>query len=559
MNEMKESRVKVTVWRAPGNGKPAPPKRLFPKINTAFSKGMDVSGSISSLKAVGGGLVTNLRRPFNKQKDRSSIWLAAERKARISNESAKKSGRKRKPFRVDWISKVRNSPAGKKAQAAEEHIEKPTDVPTSVETDIRFEIKGREENVITIKKSNRKEIVQVKPDASPLSGQAEIFNEKDRPGASFATSVQPVTEELTPNMEQTSKDDNEPVGDEKVSEANNATSFPEDRFPSIGKAGTEIVESASIEEDGASFSDVTSLQEGKGSTEVPVEDKNIEPDRDEKVEASVDNSSSSQEASVLKTEPETASGKKESRGQDASIGSETDGKPTREGWVSPKYNSSKKVKLDYRVAAKNRCVGLFPDLPYLEHYKMLRTQINQRCAERGWNTIMVTSVNPEEGKTVTAINLSVVLAREFEQTVLLVDADLRKQHVHQYMGYPSAASLVDYLEGGVPLSDVIVWPGIEKLTVISGGNTVQDSTEILGSPRMGSLVSEMKNRYPKRYIIFDVPPVLDHADAATFAPLVDGILVVVAPGRTDLKDVMKITELLPKEKIIGYAMNRFMQ
>jgi non-specific protein-tyrosine kinase len=237
----------------------------------------------------------------------------------------------------------------------------------------------------------------------------------------------------------------------------------------------------------------------------------------------------------------------------------TNGKSAREGWLSPKYRESKKVKLDYQTAARHRCVCLFPDLPYVEHYKMLRTQIQQRCGEKGWNTIMVTSVNPSEGKTVTAINLSVVLAKEYDQTVLLVDADLRNQQVHKYMGYQEPHSLVDYLETDMSLSDVIVWPGVEKLTVISGESTVNDSTEILGSPRMSSLVEEMKTRYPKRYIIFDVPPVLDHADATSFAPLVDAILVVMEPGRTNLKDVLKMTELLPKEKIIGYAMNRYMQ
>lgn len=229
----------------------------------------------------------------------------------------------------------------------------------------------------------------------------------------------------------------------------------------------------------------------------------------------------------------------------------------REGWISPIYGTSRRVALDYRAAEKSRCIGILPNVADIEQYKVLRTQIQQRCTAKGMNTLMVTSVNPEEGKTVTAINLSVVFAREFQQTVLLVDADLRKQHVHKYMGYDEYHSLVDYLENDIPLSNVIVWPEIKKMTVISGEHTVQDSTEILNSPRMSSLVAEMKSRYENRYIIFDVPPVLGHADAMTFAPLVDGILLVVAPGRTDLKDIMKTMELLPKEKIIGFVMNRY--
>jgi non-specific protein-tyrosine kinase len=107
----------------------------------------------------------------------------------------------------------------------------------------------------------------------------------------------------------------------------------------------------------------------------------------------------------------------------------------------------------------------------------------------------------------------------------------------------------------MPLKDFIIWPGIEKLTLISGGRTVEDSTELLGSPKMKELLAEMKNRYDDRYVLLDVPAVLDGADAMVFAPLVDGIIMVVEKGVTSLDDVKKAVELLPQEKFLGFVLN----
>jgi non-specific protein-tyrosine kinase len=169
---------------------------------------------------------------------------------------------------------------------------------------------------------------------------------------------------------------------------------------------------------------------------------------------------------------------------------------------------------------------------------------------------MVTSANPGEGKTITAINLAFTFAREFKQTALLVDCDLKSQQIHERLGFASEKGLVDYLIDDAPLSDLIIWPGVEKLTVISGGNTVKDSSELLGSLGMKNLVVDMKNRYPDRYVFFDVPPLLTCADSLAFAPLVDYVLIVVQAGRTSLQDVNRALKLLPSEKILGLVMNR---
>jgi len=221
---------------------------------------------------------------------------------------------------------------------------------------------------------------------------------------------------------------------------------------------------------------------------------------------------------------------------------------------APSYCETRSVTLDHEVLRVNRC--LLPGSAENANYKVLRTQILKKTKPLGHNAIMVTSPVPGDGKTLTAINLALNFARDFSQTVLLMDCDLVRQSVHKYLGVASDLSLVDYLVKGTELRDLLIWPGIDKFTFISGENTLADSTEYLSSPRMRSLVQEVKQRYPERYVFFDVPPVLAGADAMTFAPLVDGIVMVVEAGKTTKAEIRKALDLLPPEKFLGFILNK---
>lgn len=205
---------------------------------------------------------------------------------------------------------------------------------------------------------------------------------------------------------------------------------------------------------------------------------------------------------------------------------------------------------------ENRCLCMFKGADVQENYTRLRAQILQKTREKGWNTLMITSAGHKAGKTVTAINLALTLAKTCDDTVLLVDCDLKNQSICRYMGIPGDKGLVDILINGEAMNQVMVWPGIEKMTVISGGRAIQGSSELLGSPQMAALVSEMKQRYSDRYVFFDVPACLHSADALTVAPLVDAILLVVEEGVTTHKDIDAALGLLPKDKILGYVVNR---
>ena len=226
------------------------------------------------------------------------------------------------------------------------------------------------------------------------------------------------------------------------------------------------------------------------------------------------------------------------------------------GWKLTDYVASRAVDLDPDWLSRNRCLVFDKASSEAEFYRMLRTKIRHRLEENRGVTVMVTSALPGEGKTTTAINLSFSFAKAYDQMVLLVDADLKQQRIREVLGFENEKGLADYLLDSCPLSDTIVWPGIEKLTILSGGRTVTESSELLGSPEMKTLVEEMKSRYSDRYVFFDVAPVLIGADALAFAPLVDCILFVVQAGRTSLQDVKRAIKMLPQEKVLGLVLNR---
>ncbi len=225
-------------------------------------------------------------------------------------------------------------------------------------------------------------------------------------------------------------------------------------------------------------------------------------------------------------------------------------------WVPPEYAQSRCCEMDPLVLRENRCVCFLEDAPELDYYKILRTQIMQYTRAKGWNTIMITSALPGEGKTVTSINLAMTFAKAYNQTVLLVDCDMRQQKIYRYLGIASDTGIIDHLMDGCPLKDMIIWPRIEKMTMISGGRTINESAELLGSPKMKSLVAEMKTRYADRYLLFDAPPILSGADAMTLSSLVDGIVMVAEAGKTSIEKIQEALELIPKEKFLGFVLNK---
>lgn len=175
------------------------------------------------------------------------------------------------------------------------------------------------------------------------------------------------------------------------------------------------------------------------------------------------------------------------------------------------------------------------------------------------NTLMITSALPGEGKTTTSINLAISLAEEYDHTVLLVEADLRRPTMHQYLTLEDRPGFADYLLGEVELSDAIIPTGIGKLSIIRAGRSVPNPAELFSSQRTKNLIMEMKSRYPDRYIIFDTPPILPFTEARSLAKLVDSSLFVVMERHATVSDVKESLEVLKESQVLGIIYNNSQQ
>jgi exopolysaccharide/PEP-CTERM locus tyrosine autokinase len=196
-----------------------------------------------------------------------------------------------------------------------------------------------------------------------------------------------------------------------------------------------------------------------------------------------------------------------------------------------------------------------PDSPIAEEYRKLKTVILRMTREEFRNTVMVTSSVSGEGKSLTSANLAIMLAREYGQTVLLIDSDLRKPSLNEYLGMAPHVGLADCLEDRIDAGRAIVKTGIPKLSFMSAGKKVENPGELLSSQRMREFLLELKHRYRDRYIIIDTPPILMFAETQAISVLVDGVLAVVKEGGVSLKGLTQMIEVLKGSTMLGIVYN----
>ena len=227
------------------------------------------------------------------------------------------------------------------------------------------------------------------------------------------------------------------------------------------------------------------------------------------------------------------------------------------------YSRTRVQPIDPEVLKQNKVISLFHDHQMADHLKTLRTQVLNSLEKLGGNTLLITSAHPGEGKTFMAINLGVSIAQEMDHTVAIVDADLRKPAKDHYsfsqdfFGIAPEKGLSDYLLGHAEIEDLLINPGIPKLTLLPAGRSMSNSAEHLGSPRMEALVREMRERYCRdRIVIFDSPALLVSADPMVFARGVDGVLLVVEAEKTSAADLKRCGELLSGCNILGTVLNK---
>jgi capsular exopolysaccharide synthesis family protein len=165
-----------------------------------------------------------------------------------------------------------------------------------------------------------------------------------------------------------------------------------------------------------------------------------------------------------------------------------------------------------------------------EAFRHVRTNLQFVDVDHPIKLIVVTSSIAGEGKSTTATNLAIVFA-ETGSRVLLIEADLRRPRVSDYLGLERAVGLTNVLAGQVAIDEVLQNWGADGLTVLPCGSIPPNPSELLGSQNMVDLLSAMRERFDT--IIIDTPPLLPVTDAAVASVLADGVVVVVRYGRTN--------------------------
>ncbi|MDM5285521.1 CpsD/CapB family tyrosine-protein kinase [Peribacillus frigoritolerans] len=195
-----------------------------------------------------------------------------------------------------------------------------------------------------------------------------------------------------------------------------------------------------------------------------------------------------------------------------------------------------------------------PKSPITEQYRLIRTNIQFSSVDKEIKTIVVTSSEPNDGKSTTAANLAVVLAQE-EKKVLLVDADLRKPSVHYAFNLSNIHGLTSVLTKKMDLRKTILNSNVLNLDILSSGPIPPNPSELLNSKAIETAIDELKGMYD--YIIFDTPPVLVVPDSQIVANKCDGVIMVVASGKTNKQSAVKAKELLVKANtpLLGVVLN----
>lgn len=222
--------------------------------------------------------------------------------------------------------------------------------------------------------------------------------------------------------------------------------------------------------------------------------------------------------------------------------------------ISSEVFSIPKLNVNVELVNKRVVSITHPRSPYCEEYRSLRTQILQKSKRQKLQAIVVVSVGPSEGKSITALNLSWLFAQTDGVRALVIDSDLRLPSLASYLGIESKKGLSDVLTGNASLTEAIVQLEPAGLYVLPGGEPRSDVAELISGPRFAEILDEARGLFD--YVIIDAPPLGIFTDAAVLINLADGALLVVRANQTRYKDIDRILDTLPRERILGTVVNQ---
>lgn len=228
---------------------------------------------------------------------------------------------------------------------------------------------------------------------------------------------------------------------------------------------------------------------------------------------------------------------------------------TPEGPGDPQVNE---LQLNPAHLESTRIVASGATDQHGRYYDMLRTQVLQAMDKNSWQFLAITSPTAGCGKTVTACNLALSIARLPERSVLLVDMDLQKPKVSEYLGINGRGGLLGVLEGGAPLLSRIVQVrlGRNRMLVLPSEQCKSGSSEWMASKTMSTVLQTIKREFRSRIVIFDLPPLLIGDEVISVLPQMDAVLLVAGVGTTSVSDIKECQKHLQTTPVVRVLVNK---
>jgi len=195
-----------------------------------------------------------------------------------------------------------------------------------------------------------------------------------------------------------------------------------------------------------------------------------------------------------------------------------------------------------------------PKSSIVESYRAIFTHLRPSLEKSNIKTITVISASNQEGKSITAVNLSVVMAKDFEKEILLIDANLRNSAIDELLNIEAREGLSDVLSKSLDYNNALVSTKIENLKVMTAGANTVNPVELLSNQRMTQFLNQAKQKFD--YIVLDTPAIIPYADSKILVSLADGAILTIRARKTRREIIDRTQSILDKldAKILGFVL-----
>jgi protein-tyrosine kinase len=230
------------------------------------------------------------------------------------------------------------------------------------------------------------------------------------------------------------------------------------------------------------------------------------------------------------------------------------------GAPEPGAAPQRRITIDFNLL---RAQGEVPeaglDRRFADYYREIKRPLIQAMlagdARADSRLVLITSALPAEGKTFTALNLALSVARERDVSVLLVDADVPKGHLSRAFGLQEAPGLLDALsDETLDIDSLIVGTNVSGLEILPAGKPAEGAAELVASARMGQIAARLA-RHPRRLVLLDSAPLLASSEARALKQIPGHVLMVTRANQTPRQALLDAIALIDKTKLHGLVLN----